>query len=184
MLTLLRSDFQDSMTTTWDKVKIASLLSTAFAPNVTKPMKSKSTEPPTAAIDVLITFDRSGVSSHPNHISLFHGARQFIASLIHNRPGWQCPVDLYTLTSVNIVRKYSSFLDSLLSILVISFTTRQSGDHPSPLLFLSGARELRVAQKAMTTAHKSQMKWFRWGWIGLSRYMVVNDLKLQKVAAP
>jgi N-acetylglucosaminylphosphatidylinositol deacetylase len=184
MLTLLRSDFQDSMTTTWDKVKIASLLSTAFAPNVTKPMKSKSTEAPTAAIDVLITFDRSGVSSHPNHISLFHGARQFIASLIHNRPGWQCPVDLYTLTSVNIVRKYSSFLDSLLSILVISFTTRQSGDHPSPLLFLSGARELRVAQKAMTTAHKSQMKWFRWGWIGLSRYMVVNDLKLQKVAVP
>lgn len=184
MLTLLRSDFQDSMTSTWDKVKIASLLSTAFAPNVTKPMKSKSTEAPTAAIDVLITFDRSGVSSHPNHISLFHGARQFIASLIHNRPGWQCPVDLYTLTSVNIVRKYSSFLDSLLSILVISFTTRQSGDHPSPLLFLSGARELRVAQKAMTTAHKSQMKWFRWGWIGLSRYMVVNDLKLQKVAAP
>jgi N-acetylglucosaminylphosphatidylinositol deacetylase len=184
MLTLLRSDFQDSMTTTWDKVKIASLLSTAFAPNVTKPMKSKNTEAPTAAIDVLITFDRSGVSSHPNHISLFHGARQFIASLIHNRPGWQCPVDLYTLTSVNIVRKYSSFLDSLLSILVISFTTRQSGDHPSPLLFLSGARELRVAQKAMTTAHKSQMKWFRWGWIGLSRYMMVNDLKLQKVAAP
>jgi N-acetylglucosaminylphosphatidylinositol deacetylase len=184
MLTLLRSDFQDSMTSTWDKVKIASLLSTAFAPNVTKPMKSKSTEAPTAAIDVLITFDRSGVSSHPNHISLFHGARQFIASLIHNRPGWQCPVDLYTLTSVNIVRKYSSFLDSLLSILVISFTTRQSGDHPSPLLFLSGARELRVAQKAMTTAHKSQMKWFRWGWIGLSRYMVVNDLKLQKVAVP
>jgi hypothetical protein len=23
----------------------------------------------------------------------------------------------------------------------------------------------------------SQMRWFRWGWIGLSRYMVVNDLK-------
>lgn len=29
----------------------------------------------------------------------------------------------------------------------------------------------------MTTAHVSQMRWFRWGWIGLSRYMVVNDLK-------
>ena len=53
--------------------------------------------------------------------------------------------------------------------------------HPSPLLFMSGLEEVRIAQKAMTTAHKSQMKWFRWGWIGLSRYMAVNDLKLEKV---
>ena len=29
---------------------------------------------------------------------------------------------------------------------------------------------------AMTRAHVSQMRWFRWGWIGVSRYMVVNDL--------
>ena len=177
------SEFQDSMTTTWDKVKIASLLSAAFAPNLAKPMKAKDAEAPTATIDVLLTFDQSGVSSHPNHISLFHGARHFIASLMHNRPGWQCPVDLYTLTSVNIARKYSSFLDSMLSILIMAFGMRQSGDHPSPLLFMSGAGEVRAAQRAMTTAHKSQMKWFRWGWIGLSRYMVVNDLKLEKVIA-
>lgn len=172
------------MTTTWDKVKIASLLGAAFAPNLTKPMKSKGAEAPTATIDVLITFDDSGVSSHPNHISLFHGARHFIASLIHNRPGWQCPVDLYTLSSVNIARKYSGFLDSMVSTLAMAFSKRQSGDHPSPLLFISGAGEVRTAQKAMTTAHISQMKWFRWGWIGLSRYMVVNDLRLDNVKAP
>jgi N-acetylglucosaminylphosphatidylinositol deacetylase len=40
---------------------------------------------------------------------------------------------------------------------------------------------VRAAQQAMTGAHKSQMRWFRWGWVGLSRYMVVNDLKLEKV---
>lgn len=182
MLTLC-SDFQDSMTATWDKVKIASLLSAAFAPNLSKPMKSKGDEAPTATIDVLITFDKSGVSSHPNHISLYHGARHFIASLIHNRPGWQCPVDLYTLTSINIARKYSSFLDSMVSMFLMAFTKRQSGDHPSPLLFMSGAGAIRTAQKAMTTAHTSQMKWFRWAWIGLSRYMVVNDLRLEKVTA-
>jgi len=22
--------------------------------------------------------------------------------------------------------------------------------------------------------------WFRWGWIGISRYMIVNDLHLEK----
>jgi len=29
----------------------------------------------------------------------------------------------------------------------------------------------------MTTAHKSQMVWFRYGWIWNSRYMIVNDLQ-------
>jgi len=175
------SEFPDSMTTTWDKQKVANLLSSAFAPNLAKPLKSKSATAPTATIDVLITFDRRGISSHPNHISLYYGAAHFISSLIHNRPGWQCPVDLYTLSSINIVRKYTSFLDALVSLAVMAFQTRSVGAHPSPLFFLSGPGEVRAAQQAMTKAHISQMKWFRWGWIGLSRYMVVNDLKLEKV---
>ncbi|KAF4627822.1 hypothetical protein G7Y89_g10329 [Cudoniella acicularis] len=174
-------EFPDSMTTEWDKAKIAGLLSSAFAPNLAQPMKSKSVDAPTATIDVLITFDKSGISSHPNHISLFQGARHFISSLIHNRPGWQCPVDMYTLTSISILRKYTSFLDGIVSLLVMAISKKQTGKHPSPLIFLSGPQELRIAQKAMTTAHKSQMKWFRWGWIGLSRYMVVNDLRLEKI---
>jgi N-acetylglucosaminylphosphatidylinositol deacetylase len=175
-------DFPDSMTTVWDKQKIANLLSSAFAPNLSKPLKSKSSEAPTATIDVLITFDKSGVSSHPNHISLFHGARHFISSLIHNRPGWGCPVDLYILTSINIARKYTSFFDATISLLVMAFSSKSMGEHPSPLLFISGPGEVRTAQQSMTNAHISQMKWFRWGWIGLSRYMVVNDLRLEKVS--
>ena len=180
-LTPRHRDFPDSMTSTWDKTKIAALLSSAFAPNLTKPMKTKGSQQPTATIDVLITFDKSGISNHPNHISLYHGARHFITSLIHNRPGWNCPVDLYTLNSINIVRKYSSFLDALISLVVMAFSKKQIGSHPGPLLFMSGPAEVRTAQKAMTTAHKSQMRWFRWGWIGLSRYMVLNDLKLETV---
>jgi N-acetylglucosaminylphosphatidylinositol deacetylase len=169
------------MTVIWDKQKVASLLSSAFAPNLAKPMKNKSVDAPTATIDVLITFDKSGVSSHSNHISLYHGARHFIASLIHNRPGWGCPVDMYALNTVSLARKYTSFFDSIISLLVMAYRPKQMGAHPSPLLFLSGPGEVRVAQKAMTTAHKSQMRWFRWGWIGLSRYMVVNDLRLEKI---
>ena len=90
-------------------------------------------------------------------------------------------MDLYALTSVSILRKYTSFLDTIVTVLSLAFRFKQMGDHPSPLLFLSGPAEVRAAQKAMTGAHKSQMRWFRWGWIGLSRYMVVNDLKLEKV---
>lgn len=169
------------MTTTWDKQKIANLLSSAFAPNLSNPMKNKSADAPTATIDVLITFDQTGVSSHPNHISLFHGARHFIASLIHNRPGWGCPVDLYTLTSISIFRKYISFADSVISMAAMVLQKKQMAEHPSPLLFLSGAGDVRIAQTAMTSAHKSQMRWFRWGWIGFSRYMAVNDLRLEKI---
>ncbi|KAF8849934.1 LmbE-like protein [Acephala macrosclerotiorum] len=174
-------EFQDSMTATWDKTKIATLLSSAFAPNLANAMTSKSASAPTATIDVLITFDGNGISSHPNHISLFHGARHFIASLMHNRPGWASPVDLYTLTTVPLVRKYSGFLDSMMSLMVMFFQKKKMGDHPSPLMFLSGPEEYKKAWKAMTTAHKSQMKWFRYGWISLSRYMVVNDLRLEEV---
>ncbi|KAH6680595.1 putative deacetylase LmbE-like domain-containing protein [Halenospora varia] len=174
-------EFPDSMTTTWDKTKIAALLSSAFAPNLANPMKNKSVDAPTATIDVLITFDKTGISSHPNHISLFHGAHHFISSLIHNRPGWNCPVDMYTLTTVSVLRKYTSFFDALVSMCVMIISKKQLGDHPSPLIFLSGPPEVRTAQKAMTDAHKSQMKWFRWGWIGLSRYMVLNDLRLEKI---
>jgi N-acetylglucosaminylphosphatidylinositol deacetylase len=169
------------MTVVWDKQAIASLLSDAFAPNLANPMKNKSADAPTATIDCLITFDKAGISSHPNHISLYHGARHFIASLIHNRPGWGCPVDLYTLNTVSLVRKYTSFFDSIISLLAMAIGEKQMKAHPSPLLFLSGVGEVVTAQKAMTSAHKSQMRWFRWGWIGLSRYMVVNDLKLEKI---
>ncbi|RDW88665.1 LmbE-like protein [Coleophoma cylindrospora] len=176
-------DFEDSMTKTWDAQKISNLLSSAFAPHLAKPQSaSKNTQAPTATIDVLITFDQTGISSHPNHISLYHGARRFISSLIADRPGWQCPVDMYTLTGISIVRKYTSIFDSLVTLIAAVVSGGSKGDHPSPLLFLSGPQGVRIGQQAMTNAHVSQMRWFRWGWIGLSRYMAINDLRLEKVS--
>lgn len=59
----------------------------------------------------------------------------------------------------------------------------KGGKVPSQLLFMSGPGELVTAQKAMVMAHKTQMRWFRWGWIGFGRYMVVNDMVLEKVVA-
>lgn len=194
-LTLTRRDFKDSMTATWDANKISGLLSSAFAPHLTTlKTKSKSSTAPTATIDVLITFDSQGVSSHPNHISLYHGARTFVRSLLTNRPGWESPVYLYTLTSVNMVRKYLSVVDVLTTLVATLVGKKEGmkkgvdvlkgdGKGVSPLLFLSDAGDVRRAQRAMTHAHISQMRWFRWGWIGLSRYMVVNDLRLEKIIA-
>lgn len=183
------------MTTTWDASKISSLLCSAFAPHLAAQKASTNTTaaPPTAAIDVLITFDSRGVSSHPNHISLYHGARAFVATLTRGRPGWASPVDLYTLTSVGVLRKYTAFLDALATVFELLFVgggvgSKKKGSdkgNPGALVSMSalvGAREsYGAARAAMTEAHKSQMVWFRWGWIALSRYMYINDLKLERV---
>ncbi|OHX00945.1 n-acetylglucosaminylphosphatidylinositol deacetylase [Colletotrichum incanum] len=199
-------DFQDSMTNVWDKTKIASLLGRAFAPQLAR--QRAAGEEPDANIDVLITFDSTGVSSHPNHISLYHGARAFISALSAD-PQWPSPVDLYTLTSVSVARKYSNFLDAIPTL--FSWVTTAGSNppkppkkpkkeeddsddeddddeddnyHPTALVFLSELGSeggWATAWSAMTTAHKSQMVWFRYGWIALSRYMVLNDLRLEKV---
>lgn len=84
-----------------------------------------------------------------------------------------------------------SFLDAPLTMLIGVLgaaggkgTKKIAGGQMAPssrLLFVNDFMQLRKAQRAMTAGHKSQMRWFRWGWIGLGRYMVVNDLKRQKI---
>lgn len=111
--------------------------------------------------DVLVTFDEHGVSAHPNHISLLHGARAFVRESSAGGRRRR----LFTLTTVGLARKYLSVLDAPMTL------SARKG-----LVFVSTAAQVGVAQRAMTQAHKSQMRWFRWGWIGLSRYMVINDL--------
>jgi len=165
--------FQDSMTKHWEAKEVAKVLQHYFAPK----MKSMSADAaPVAMIDALITFDERGVSSHPNHISLYHGASTFIRNLMQRHSGWENPVKMYTLTTTNVVRKYSSVVDAMATVIMSLFQKKKTGDFPTPMLAVSGVGDYRKAQMAMTSAHQSQMRWFRWGWIGISRYMVVNDL--------
>ncbi|CAJ2506791.1 Uu.00g079770.m01.CDS01 [Anthostomella pinea] len=189
-------DFPDSITTEWDPTRISALLSSAFAPHLSS--KKDNSTAPTALIDALVTFDACGVSSHPNHISLYHGAHAFVRALVHDKPGWASPVDLYTLSSVSVLRKYVGFLDMFATMVALAWAAMAAGGgkkkgakrksdrgNPGVLVNMSalvGGREsYGTARCAMTQAHKSQMVWFRWGWIALSRYMVINDLRLEKV---
>ncbi|KAK4232191.1 putative N-acetylglucosaminyl-phosphatidylinositol de-N-acetylase [Podospora fimiseda] len=185
VLVIEKPEFQDSMTATWDKGKISNLLSSAFAPNLAKSRSSN--QPPTTTIDVLITFDAGGVSGHPNHISLYHGAREFVSTLTADKPGWKTPVDLYTLTTVGMPRKYAGIMDVLPTLGSWAVgADKKDKKHPGGLVFmnsLAGHQSVITAWQAMTTAHKSQMVWFRYGWITLSRYMYMNDLRLEKVKA-
>ena len=176
-------NFPDSMTATWDPRLLSNLLLSTFAPKLAT---TPSTSAPPATIDVLITFDEGGVSGHPNHISLLHGARAFMKALMHRHSGWNCPVTLYTLTSTNIVRKYLGLFDAPITLLSsMRSTSRKSmPSDPARLFFANGLTGYWAARQAMTAAHKSQMLWFRWFWIVLSRYMTLNDLKVDTVRAP
>lgn len=175
----LHSNFPDSMTTNWSPSLISNLLLRTFASNHAKTFSKNA---PTASIDVLLTFDRHGISSHPNHISLYHGSVVFLKSLMSKHTGWDCPVKLYTLRSISIARKYVSVLDAPATILSVIFLSgkREAGETPSPLFFVAGMGDYLKGRDAMTKAHQSQMRWFRWGWIGVGRYMVINDLRKEK----
>ncbi|RDA94526.1 hypothetical protein CP533_2769 [Ophiocordyceps camponoti-saundersi (nom. inval.)] len=177
-----------SMTKTWPSEKIASLLASAFT------SKASSSKP---TIDVLITFDHTGVSSHPNHISLYHGAKAFVERFASDEDA--TAVDLYALSTVNVLRKYISVFDVFLSVFLSEravasasmeaekrVKTKKEGEgeeevhHPSSLLFVSGWSGFIAARRAMMQAHRSQMVWFRHLYILFSRYMVINDLRLEK----
>lgn len=168
----------DSMEAQWDPKLIASILTRYFAPALAS---TPSTAPPATLLDALITFDAGGVSGHPNHIALYDGAMQFLRGLMQRHVGWECPIKLYTLTSVSVWRKYTSFVDAAATIAACVWRRKERGQFPTPLLVVNMPTAVRKGQRAMTQAHRSQMRWFRWGWIGLSRYMVVNDLKKEKV---
>ncbi|KAF2762646.1 LmbE-like protein [Pseudovirgaria hyperparasitica] len=171
-------NFPDSMTTTWHPRLISNLLTGLFAPKMASIPPNKK---PETTVDIIITFDKGGVSSHPNHISLYNGAQSFLKGLMHRHAGWDCPIKLYTLTSISIFRKYLSILDAPTTMFWALFTRKDKSDSPSPLIYCSGLQAYVNARKAMTVAHKSQMVWFRWGWISAGRYMVLNDLRKARV---
>ncbi|KAK2804246.1 N-acetylglucosaminyl-phosphatidylinositol de-N-acetylase [Onygenales sp. PD_10] len=186
--------FPDSMTTTWSASSISSLLASAFIPDPSSAAPSSSSQDknaPRATIDILVTFDKTGVSNHPNHRSLYHGARAFLQLLMKGKSGYACPVTLYTLSTTSIFRKYIGVLDApvsmvkgLVGAMVFDGSTRERrvrGQQPVRLLFVSSVADWVRAMGAMVRAHKSQMVWFRWGWISVGRYMVVNDLRREKV---
>lgn len=182
------SRFPDGMDKNWSEEDVSGLLASAFAP----PNNKKNG--PSATIDSIITFDKHGISNHPNHRSLYHGSVRFLRDLMKGKSGYTCPVTLYTLTTTSIFRKYVGVLDAPLSMFLgvwsnvasgLSGSKKKdaaaSGEGPARLLFVSSINEWLMAQSAMVSCHRSQMVWFRWGWITIGRYMTVNDLKREKI---
>lgn len=128
-----RRDLPDDPEMNWDKDVISKILA-----------------------EYIFTFDEHGVSHHINHKSLHKGVHYFLC-------GGNCPagVEGYKLDSVNLLRKYASFLDLSFSYLL------------SNLIFVSHWADIWKGQRAMY-AHRSQFVWFRALYVAFSRYMIVN----------
>ena len=101
-----------------------------------------------------MTFDEWGVSHHTNHIQVHHGCMHLFNS--KQFPG----LDMYTLETVPLIRKYNSFLDTF-------FSSSQKVNY-----FLSSP----VHAAAALMLHDSQFVWFRKLEITFGRYVLVNSL--------
>jgi len=114
-------------------------------------------------VDTVITFDRHGVSGHKNHASLYNAmAYLYIEGKL--------PQDtrVYTLRSVNLVRKYSSILDLPMSFLL------------APNAYTASLRDWLTLHRAMAS-HKSQYVWFRKLYMAFSRYNFINTFDQMKI---
>ncbi|XP_032607671.2 N-acetylglucosaminyl-phosphatidylinositol de-N-acetylase isoform X4 [Taeniopygia guttata] len=139
-------DLPDDPAVEWDTQLLATL--------VLKHIEAKN-------INLVVTFDAGGVSGHANHISL-HSAVRYLHSEGKLPEGCRVLV----LESVNLCRKYISFLDVLISCLL-----------PTDALFILTEEETEQAKRAMQ-CHRSQLLWFRRLYLLFSRYLVVNSLRL------
>lgn len=144
--------------------------------NINKSLKTVITEPKA----VLITFDEQGVSNHPNHISLYHGVRHFAKENKNI---------MFKLKSLNFLEKYSSTLLTNIELFVnhfskliisqmlnININVSFFDPREQSFKFYSDLNMLSVSYSAMAYGHFSQMVWFRYGWLILSRYLTFNNI--------
>ncbi|NWS28242.1 PIGL acetylase, partial [Polioptila caerulea] len=145
-------DLPDDPAVEWDTQLLATL--------ILKHIEAKN-------ISLVVTFDAGGVSGHANHISLYTAVRYNLCKVLWVPP-WAAAggCRVLVLESVNLCRKYISFLDVLISCLL-----------PRDALFILTEEETEQAKRAMW-CHRSQLLWFRHLYLLLSRYLVVNSLRL------
>ena len=89
-------DLQDGMDNDWSPDLVAE--------HVNKYLIAMAREGKDHEINTIITYDEYGVSYHPNHIAVHRG----VCKMFENH---QFELELYTLTTVNMFRKYTSYFD-------------------------------------------------------------------------
>ncbi|ODV83726.1 hypothetical protein CANARDRAFT_29713 [[Candida] arabinofermentans NRRL YB-2248] len=185
-------DYADNIKLSWDSEDIVNTLTTELAElELTLPQL------------VILTFDDAGVSSHPNHISLFNGVSKFMN--LQQSVQSASSVNFFKLKTWPIYIKFSSHVITNFELLLHHIKS-QAGlcqrfqSLPNQLGFQQSLRQYSnsfygssdfdsiviysdfyswfVNMSAMTYAHHSQIVWFRWFWLFFSKYMNSNELIL------
>lgn len=113
--------------------------------------------------DIVITFDKEGISSHPNHVSCYH------AALLWKEKSLAKQREVWALETVPVYRKYLLYVDAL-----FAFFTRDP-ENQNKVLFLNDQYAYERLKIALGK-HISQMVWFRQLYMMFSRYMLANEL--------
>lgn len=150
-LSVIQDDYlKDSMSVVWETSRIVEYIEN----EIYKAMKSST------PIGTLISFDSYGVSGHVNHQSIYNATLSMSERLKNLK------INQVLLTSVPLWRKYSAFLDS-----IMTYILREAGTF-TLAIDLEKYNQLRSLLKL----HASQMVWFRELYSIFSRYMFINDL--------
>ncbi|KAE9398468.1 LmbE-like protein [Gymnopus androsaceus JB14] len=151
---------QDNMGVSWDPIYIAGVVDDfVLQYNIT----------------TILTFDRGGVSGHPNHKSIPDGIKRMISA--YAKYSDSIPPKLYMLITVPLTIKYDR-----LALMLERFgyenahaSVGDKYDHGEAMpVFVAGIGDYLTALQAMRQ-HWSQLVWFRWLNVMFSRYMWVNE---------
>ncbi|KAL5704007.1 N-acetylglucosaminylphosphatidylinositol deacetylase [Ranunculus cassubicifolius] len=112
-------------------------------------------------IDLLITFDRYGISGHRNHRDVHNGVNTFLSSET------QC-IEAWELVTTSIIRKYSGPVDVWLSILSATNSKGKTyclmNKHP-------------LTSFIAMSQHQSQWVWYRKLFVLFASYSYLNVLR-------
>ncbi|TFY65609.1 hypothetical protein EVG20_g5475 [Dentipellis fragilis] len=158
---------QDNFTAMWN----SSLIADVITPYVL-----------TNNITTVLTFDQRGISSHPNHLSLYYGVSNLLSQLSPRGHD----VHAYALVSIPTSSKYLGPTAPILAKLHLSITRilqrlgfqpsgKELADGERTAIFVAGIREYLTAVRAMLQ-HRSQLVWFRWLYVTFSRVRL-SDLQ-------
>ncbi|CAI2379707.1 unnamed protein product [Moneuplotes crassus] len=143
--------FEDSMKVEWNEDKISNKLKevvTQIFPET----------------DIILTFDQYGISSHPNHISLYHGVKNFLRI-----KGKYCKVSkAYSLKTLSLWVKFTS---------VFGIFSRNTTEDGRQLFAFNPDPKYAITSLSV---HYSQFVWFRKLFTLFSTYVYFNDWKLVK----
>ncbi|VDK55371.1 unnamed protein product [Cylicostephanus goldi] len=103
------------------------------------------------SVDMVLSFDGGGVSSHKNHVACFDALQE-----VYTRGMIPEDVQIFVLDSVSIFRKYVGIYDAPLSIA------------RAPFHYFARGRDVAAAWRAMCR-HRSQFVWFRFLYMIFSR---------------